>query len=103
MQKNYFYYKNVPEMIVYNAQQDQNGYWNNRIGQPPNMSRMQMAPSNLSQKYQQVGALRQSVSNISHRKPTVAKCKKIPDVFKDPVNNEGYSMPLSAEAGLYAY
>ena len=43
------------------------------------------------------------MSNISHRKPTVAKCKKIPDVFKDPVNDEGYSMPFSAEAGLYAY
>ena len=44
------------------------------------------------------------MSNISHRKPTVAKCKKIPDVFKDPVNDEGgYLMPLSAEAGLYTY
>ena len=64
---------------------------------------MQVAPSNWSLKYSYVDAVRQSVSNISHRKPKVAKCKKIPDVFKDPVNDEGYSMPLSAEAGLYAY
>ena len=105
MKKNYYYYnKNIPEMVVYNRQHDRMGYCNSRgsaVTSHPEISsnnRIQLVSPN---RVQQAAGLRESVSTISHRKPTVAKCKKMPDVFKDPVNDGGFALPLSAAAGLF--